>query len=77
MNICIDQGNSRTKVALFADDGKLVKALVYKSFTSPDVERLFSLYPLSDSIVSSVEVTQGGSIEKGGKLITVYPNDAM
>jgi len=54
MNICIDQGNSRTKVALFADDGRLVKALVYKSFTSPDVERLFSLYPLSDSIVSSV-----------------------
>ena len=30
-----------------------------------------------DGIVASVEVTQGGSIEKGGKLITVYPNDAM
>lgn len=30
-----------------------------------------------DGIVASVEVSQGGSIEKGGKLITVYPNDAM
>lgn len=30
-----------------------------------------------DGIVASVEVTQGGSIEKGGKLITVYPDDAM
>lgn len=30
-----------------------------------------------DGIVASVEVTQGGAIEKGGKLITVYPNDAM
>ncbi|MBQ7192550.1 MAG: type III pantothenate kinase [Paludibacteraceae bacterium] len=54
MNLCIDQGNSRTKVALFAADGRLVKTFVYKSFTSSDVERLFSLYPLHNSIVSSV-----------------------
>ncbi len=54
MNICIDQGNSRTKVALFEEDGRLAKTFVYKSFTSSDVERLFSLYPLTDSIVSSV-----------------------
>ena len=54
MNICIDQGNSRTKVALFGDDKRIVKTFIYKSFTSSDVQRLFSLYPLSDSIVSSV-----------------------
>lgn len=54
MNICIDQGNSRTKVALFDAEGKVVKNFVYKSFTSADVERLFSLYPISDSIISSV-----------------------
>lgn len=53
MNLCIDQGNSRTKVALFKD-GRIVKNLIYKSFTSADVERLFSLYPITDSIVSSV-----------------------
>ena len=54
MNICIDQGNSRTKVALFANNGLMTKTFVYKSFTSADVERLFSLYPLTNSIVSSV-----------------------
>ena len=53
MNLCIDQGNSRTKVALFKD-GAIVKNLLYRSFTSVDVERLFSLYPISNSIVSSV-----------------------
>lgn len=54
MNICIDQGNSRTKVALFNAEGKVVKNFVYKSFTSSDVERLFKLYPITDSIISSV-----------------------
>lgn len=54
MNLCIDQGNSRTKVALFREDGSIAKNLMYKSFTSADVERLFSLYPIQDSIVSSV-----------------------
>jgi type III pantothenate kinase len=54
MNLCIDQGNSRTKIALFKKDGRIVKNLLYKSFTSADVERLFSLYPIKNSIVSSV-----------------------
>ena len=54
MNICIDQGNSRTKVALFDAAGKVVKSFVYKSFSSADAERLFRLYPISDSIISSV-----------------------
>ena len=53
MNLCIDQGNSRTKVALFKD-GKIVKNMMYRAFTSSDVERLFSLYPIINSIVSSV-----------------------
>lgn len=54
MNICIDHGNSRAKVALFADDGCIVKTFVYKSFTAADVERMFALYPITDSIISSV-----------------------
>ncbi len=54
MNLCIDQGNSKTKVALFREDGKLVKSFIYRSFHSTDVERLFSLYPIADSIISSV-----------------------
>ncbi|MCQ2330735.1 MAG: type III pantothenate kinase [Paludibacteraceae bacterium] len=54
MNICIDQGNSRTKVALFNAEGKMVKHFVYKTFTSTDAERLFALYPIKNSIISSV-----------------------
>ncbi len=30
-----------------------------------------------DGIVASVEAAQGSAVEKGGKLITVYPSDAM
>lgn len=54
MNLCIDQGNSRTKIALFDGNGRLVKSLMYKSFASADVERLFQLYDIRDSIISSV-----------------------
>lgn len=54
MNLCIDQGNSRTKVALMTDEGKLIKDLTYKQFSSADVERLFDLYDITDSIISSV-----------------------
>ena len=54
MNLTIDQGNSRTKVALFNDEGRIVKNFIYKSFSASDIQRLFSLYPISDSIISSV-----------------------
>lgn len=54
MNLCIDQGNSRTKIALFKEDGRLVKSFIYKQFHSVDVERLCQLYPITDSIISSV-----------------------
>lgn len=54
MNICIDQGNSRTKIALFRRNGTIHKTFMYKHFSVADVERLFSLYSISDSIISSV-----------------------
>lgn len=54
MNLCIDQGNSRTKVALMNDEGKIIHHFIYKTFSSLDVERLFSLYEITDSIISSV-----------------------
>lgn len=54
MNLCIDQGNSRTKIALFDEHRKIVKNFIYKVFTSADIDRLFSLYPITDSIISSV-----------------------
>ena len=54
MNLCIDQGNSRTKVALFAEDGKLLNHFIYKVFSSQEVEKLCSLYTIDNSILSSV-----------------------
>jgi len=54
MNLCIDQGNSRTKVALMTDEGKLIHHFIYKQFSSAEVERLFDLYDITDSIISSV-----------------------
>ena len=54
MNLCIDQGNSRTKVALMTDEGKMINHFIYKQFSSAEVERLFELYDITDSIISSV-----------------------
>ena len=54
MNLCIDQGNSRTKVALMTDEGKMINHFIYKSFSSAEVERLFDLYDITDSIICSV-----------------------
>lgn len=54
MNLCIDQGNSRTKVALFREDGSIAKHFLYKHFASAEVEQLFQLYAIEDSIISSV-----------------------
>jgi len=54
MNLCIDQGNSRTKVALMTDDGKMRNHFIYKQFSSSDIERLFDLYDIKNSIISSV-----------------------
>ena len=54
MNLCIDQGNSRTKVALMTDEGRIIQHFIYKSFSSADVERLFALYTIKSSIISSV-----------------------
>lgn len=54
MNLTIDQGNSRTKIALFDEKGAIKKSLIYRSISSADIERLFQLYPIRDSIISSV-----------------------
>ena len=36
-----------------------------------------TIYSPMDGIVATVEATQGSAVEKGGKLITVFPKDAM
>ena len=39
---------------MMTDEGKIIKDFIYKQFSSADVERLFELYDISDSIISSV-----------------------
>ena len=41
-------------MALMTDEGKIIKDFIYRQFSSADVERLFELYDISDSIISSV-----------------------
>ena len=41
-------------MALMTDEGKMINHFIYKQFSSADVERLFDLYDISDSIISSV-----------------------
>ena len=36
------------------DEGQLIKHLIYKQFSSADIDRLFELYDITDSIISSV-----------------------
>ena len=36
------------------DEGKMIAHFIYKSFSSAEVERLFDLYEITDSIISSV-----------------------
>ena len=54
MNLCIDQGNSRTKLAIFNEDGSMINNFIYKRFDANEVEKICSLYPVTNSIVSSV-----------------------
>lgn len=54
MNLCIDQGNSRVKLAVFEEDGTLLNHFIYKSFSARDVDKICSLYPIKNSIISSV-----------------------
>lgn len=54
MNLCIDQGNSRTKLAIFSDDGKMVNNFIYKKFDAAEIDKIFTLYPIDNSIISSV-----------------------
>ena len=39
---------------MMTDEGKMINHFIYKQFSSADVERLFDLYDISDSIISSV-----------------------
>jgi type III pantothenate kinase len=53
MNLCIDQGNSSTKVAVF-NQNELVEQFNYEVFTMGDLYTLQKKFDLSDCILSNV-----------------------
>lgn len=56
-NLCIDQGNSRTKIAVFNPEGEIMDCWLYRSqeFRANDIDKFFAAYPqIESSIISSV-----------------------
>ncbi len=53
MNLCIDQGNSRTKIGIF-DQNKLMECMVIENFNIRIIEDLFLKFPIDASIYSTV-----------------------
>ena len=55
MNLCIDQGNSSTKVGVF-DNDKLHELFVYEVFNADEVWKLLNVFSIDNCIISSVIV---------------------
>ncbi len=53
MNLCIDQGNSRTKVGVF-DQDELVETFVYDQFGKNEISILLDQFSIEKCIISSV-----------------------
>jgi type III pantothenate kinase len=59
MNLCIDIGNTRTKVAVFDTDGSLIKLIIREDYTSGKLDKVLKKYAIENVIVSSVRKKQG------------------
>ena len=53
MNLCIDQGNSRTKVGVF-DHDKLIETFVYDQFGQNEISIIVDKFDINQCIISSV-----------------------
>ncbi len=63
MNLCIDQGNSSTKVAVF-DQDKLIEQFNYDVFNANELSALQEKFDLQDCILSSVRSDNNELIKK-------------
>ena len=53
MNLCIDQGNSSTKVGIF-NQNRLIESFSFVDFGKKEVSALLSKFPIESCIISSV-----------------------
>jgi type III pantothenate kinase len=54
MNLCIDQGNTRAKIAIF-DSGNLIEVRFFEELTAKDLSELISQKNIQKGILSSVK----------------------
>jgi type III pantothenate kinase len=55
MNLCIDQGNTSTKIGVF-DQDVLIEFAVFDEFGETELSQLFNKFPINASILSSVRI---------------------
>ena len=71
MQLCIDQGNSSTKIGIFKNE-ELAVSKVYKSFEIVDINSLFEEYPIESCIYSTVSVCNKQLIQKLKGRVTCF-----
>jgi len=59
MNLCIDIGNSRTKLAVYDTDNSLIKLIIREEITVAKLDKVLKKYQIQHVIVSSVKKKQG------------------
>jgi len=80
MNLCIDQGNSCTKVGIF-EQNKLQESFSYLKFEKAEIADIFNKFAISNCIISSV-ITRDDAVleilkERTGNLIELSHNTAI
>ncbi len=59
MNLCIDIGNTRSKLAVFDSEGSLQKLIVRQTFSQKKLEKVLNKYDVQYAILSSVRRKNG------------------
>jgi type III pantothenate kinase len=59
MNLCIDIGNTRSKLAVFDEEGSLKKLIVREKFSQTKLEKVVGKYEIKHAILSSVRKKNG------------------
>ena len=62
MNLCIDAGNTRVKIAIFNGDGSLLETKVYNTLEKKVLDEIAMKFPCKNAIISSVSPLQNETI---------------
>ena len=62
MNLCIDEGNTRVKIAIFNNDGSLMETQVYNILDKAILDNIINNYSCKNAIISSVREPEDETI---------------